>query len=207
MSQKSKNVFATKYRLEVKIAGKKEFDREGQKKLVAKGKLIDRKFVEDRNKVKNNNEFYVVDEEETIRLMEKRDLSVTKNMEEAKKANVGNNAIVDAIKNIGNKTVETDQSEELKRLKAENAKLLQEAEAGKELPETTKKTLALANANSEGVGEGKKKEGKEDNAPVDYSKWSLQELKSHCTVEGITFHRASKEGRLIELITEHNNKS
>ena len=89
-------VWAERYELMVKIQGKTEYDPNGQKRLVMKGKLVKRSYVEARNAQKNN-ELYIIDEEKTTELLKERAKNIEAQAEAKKRENVSMADLVDAV--------------------------------------------------------------------------------------------------------------
>ena len=94
---KSQMVWAQKYRLltpESIVNG--TYREDGQKEMVHDWKLVPRDWVEGRN-AQRNNELYIVDEEETERLMKIREENIKKQAEDRKKEQVSMADLVGAI--------------------------------------------------------------------------------------------------------------
>jgi len=90
-------VLAEKYELRVKIPGKSgAYKVEGEKDLKHGKRLIKRSFVESRNAVPNN-ELYVLFEEETEKLMKKREQNIIDNQEKDRKSKMSTSDLVEAI--------------------------------------------------------------------------------------------------------------
>jgi hypothetical protein len=214
MYKNSKLVYAERYELEVNAGSKKvgNFSTTGQRKLTKKG-LVDRIFVTQRiavgiiykdgkaiEGIRSNNELYVIDEEKTAELMKLRDENVIKNAEKAKKENLGQSDLVDAIKNLGVAQPATggapDQTVEIDELKAKNKKLEESAKKQKE--------VAIKPVTDVEIGEADNDKVIEIYIP-DYSKMSVDQLRKICDDKNIKYHHKALEGRLIELIEE--NKS
>jgi len=95
----SKLVLVEKYQLKVPIPGSKgqKYDKNGQKELIHGKRLVDRIFVEHRNS-QDNNELYILFEEETKELMDKREQNIKNNAVLKAKENVGMADLVDALR-------------------------------------------------------------------------------------------------------------
>lgn len=92
-------VLVEKWELKVpKSISKGTWDKEGQKELKHGKKLVNRDYVLARNKV-DNNELYILFEDETKELMKVRDQNIIANAEKERKAKMGTSELVDAILN------------------------------------------------------------------------------------------------------------
>lgn len=187
---KSTMCYATRYQLRVAISAKKGiYDKNGQKD--DKGsKVVSRAYVEARNS-QVNNELWIINEVETSRLMALREQNIQKNAIKKQRDGATQADLIDAIKGaIQPQQVVQPQSDELtllrEQLAAATAKL--EAKQLKEVP-----TLD----NSVGINS--------DSKPME--KWSLAELQNYCKENGIKYHAAAKEARLLKGIELHNSKN
>ena len=122
-------VWAEKFFLQVRVAGGDgEYDKNGTK--VSDGsKLVPRYFVAKRNAI-NNNELYVINEEETNRLMALRSENVAKKEEERKLKSVSQTDVLGAIASGMEKLTQSKGGEEEKPKRKRRTKEEIEAEKG-----------------------------------------------------------------------------
>ena len=112
-------VIASKYKLLTRRNG--SYDKDGTKELEQKDKVLNRSYVENRNK-HDNNELYVIDEEKTKEILKLREVEIEENSIKRKKESLGQSDLIDVMAQMANtlkqtrKTVKEEITDELDEL-------------------------------------------------------------------------------------------
>ena len=108
MENQSIMVVASKYLLEVKIAGKTAYKKDGQKTELHGPKMLTREWVEMRNS-QENNELYIIDEEATEVAMAQREENIILNAARDKKSKMSMADLIDAVATKSEKPKKTSK--------------------------------------------------------------------------------------------------
>lgn len=199
-------VVASKWRLQVAISAKHgEYDKDGQKKQLKSRIVIPRAKAMQDNEAKNNI-LWIIDEEATKEFYAQREKNINRKAEEARRANVGNADLVDAIvamasgklpatsATTSNAISDTSKDDEIAALKAQ----LDHA--------NTQNSMLVEELNKVAEPLIEKKTEPED-APQqqssEFEAMTLDQLRAACDEKGIKYHHLAKEGKLVELLTEN----
>ena len=142
--------------------------------------LQKRSWVLERNS-QTNNEHYKIDEEESARLMEIREGNLLSNAKKKKDETV---SMSDLVNVLGGLAGNSQPKEEPKKTVKKVAKAIESP---------------IVTDNPE-IPQIPQSESNELSGSINLESMSLEELKDYCKDNGIKYHHAAKEGKLIELI-------
>ena len=203
--QNSKLVWAIRYELTT-IKSVKHGLFSTKNKELKKASLVDRTYVKDRMRSgaiykdgnivddqRSNNEFYIIDEVKTSELMEQREKNIVLNAEKANKEALGQSDVIDLLGKALTPQVVVDQTAEIERLKAQ-------------VLEASNPTVTPIEPELEETPALEKETPDKLDTPkivIDYSTYSIDQLRSRCDELEIVYHHKAGEKRLIELIINH----